>query len=370
MKIPSAKIYFPEDDVGLILKEIERVLISGNLTLGGKGYKFEDIFKEYNKNKFAIATSSGASALEIILRCINVENSNVVVPVNTSADTPLAVLHAGGSIRFIDCDETFCLNSEQLNEKITKETKAVIIVHIGGIIHHKINEIVKICKDRNVILIEDAAHAHGSSIQGKKAGGFGKAASFSFYPTKVITSGEGGIIVTDNKMIEQKARILRDRGKPVFNSAISIDKGSSWRMSEINAILGIFQLKRLEEFIEKRREIAKIYDKNLKGIGITPLEIKKSKTNYYKYIAMLDKNIDKIRLKEELKKREISLSGEVYSVPCHLQPVFNYLGYKQGAFPIAENLCNRHICLPIFPTLKREEVDYVISSFEEILKWI
>lgn len=369
MNIPPAKIYFPEKDRKKIMIELRGILKFGNLTLGVKGEEFENRFKEYNHNKYAISTSSGASALEIILRCLNIKDSSVIIPTNTSVDTALAVIHAGGRVVFSDCDETICLDPNLINEKLTKDTKAVIIVHIGGIIHPKVRELQKICKDNNVFLIEDAAHAHGSTLNNKKAGSFSEAASFSFYPTKVITSAEGGMIVTNNENIDKKARILRDRGKPEFHSGESVALGSSWRMSEVHAIIGLSQLNRLEEFIRERRKTAKIYNKGLNKIsGIKPLKIADDvKSNYYKYIALLDKGVNRVKIKEELKKMNVNLSGEVYQIPCHLQPVFKNLGYKLGDFPVAEDLCNRHICLPIFPTMKKEEIDYVLDSINKVL---
>ena len=281
----------------------------------------------------------------------------------------MAVIHAGGRIIFSDCDETMCLDPNLINERITKNTKVVIIVHIGGIIHPKIKEIQKICRDNNITLVEDAAHAAGSLLDKKRAGNFGGAASFSFYPTKVITSAEGGMIVTNNENIDKKARIFRDRGKIDFYSTTSIELGSSWRMSEIHAVIGLYQLNRIEEFIKKRRSIAKIYDKKLNNFdGIKPLKIaNKVKSNYYKYIALLN-NVDKLKLKNELKKFKVNLSGGVYDIACHLHPIFKNLGYKKGNFPIAEYLNKNHICLPIYPTMKNEWIDYIIKTLEKIIK--
>src|SRR3989344_2331182 len=368
MNIPSTKIYFPEDDRRAIARELDNILASGNLTLGRKGEEFERAFAGFNNAEFAVAVSSGASALEIILRCVDVQDAEVIVPVNTSADTPLAVMHAGGKIKFVDCDETFCVDVQQVKKLITKKTKAVILVHIGGWIHPRIGELQNICQKNNIALIEDAAHAHGSSLYGKKAGSFGIAASFSFYPTKVMTSGEGGMILTLGRALAEEAKRLRDRGKPEFHSSISIENGSSWRMSEVHALLGIFQLRRLKKFVESRREIAAFYDKELKKTEkIKPL-LQNSQSNYYKYIALLDDDVKRVWFKDEMKKRGVSLGGEVYAVPCHLQPVFQEIGYKKGDFPAAEYLSEHHVCLPLFPVMKAEEYRYVIETLKEVLE--
>jgi dTDP-4-amino-4,6-dideoxygalactose transaminase len=262
------------------------------------------------------------------------------------------------------------LDVDDISEKIDKDTKGVIVVHIGGIVTPRIEEIKKLCDDNNLFLLEDAAHAHGSSLHGKKAGTFGPTASFSFYPTKVMTSGEGGMIVTDDPDVQKKAVIYRDQGKSGFLGNVHVELGYNWRMSELHAVLGLSQLRRLDEFIERRRRMAKIYDERLKDIdGIKGLAMPDGvKSNYYKYIALLDKGIDRGAIKKELKEKYgVSLSGEVYELPCHLQPVFKDLGYKEGDFPVAEDICKRHVCLPVFATMTEDQANYVVDSLKEVL---
>jgi len=371
VKVPAAGIYFPEEDRKEILSKIDKALESGQLTLGKSGEEFEKKFAEYVGAKHAIAVNSGTSALEIPLRIFDVRGKNVVVPTNTFFATPAAVIHAGGKVKFAEADsETFSLDVDDISEKIDKDTKGVIVVHVGGIVTPRIEEIKKLCDDNNLFLLEDAAHAHGSSLDGKKAGTFGAAASFSFYPTKVMTSGEGGMIVTDDPEVQKKAVIFRDQGKSGFLGNVHVELGHNWRMSELHAILGLSQLKRLDEFIERRRGIAKIYDERLKDIdGIKGLAMPDGvRSNYYKYIALLDKNIDRSAIKKELKEKYgVGLSGEVYELPCHLQPVFKDLGYKEGDFPVAEEICKRHVCLPVFATMTEDQANYVVDSLKEVL---
>ncbi len=372
MQIPAAKIYFPEEDRKELLKQIDIILQSGQLTLGKYGKEFEQGFAEYVGTRYAVAVNSGTSALEIILRSLDLEGSSVVVPANTFFATSASVIHAGGRVIFADIADNLCLDPESVEKAIQKDTKAVIVVHIGGMIPPQIREIQQICEEQNIFLIEDAAHAQGSTLNGKKAGGFGIASAFSFYPTKVMTSGEGGMITTDDEKVNEKSHVFRDHGKAGFLENIHIEMGYNWRMSEIHAAIGLSQLARLEQFVADRRRIAKIYDKELGKIeGIIPLTVPpETKSNYYKYIAFLGDGIDRTSLKKELREKYgVNLSGEVYELPCHLQPIFRKLyNFKGSEYPIAESLCNRHVCLPVFATMTEEEARYVIDSLREVIE--
>jgi len=371
MKIPAAKIYFPEEDRKELLEQIDGILASGQLTLGKYTKEFEERFAEYVGTKYAVAVNSGTSALEISLRVLDVKGHSVIVPTNTFFATPASVIHAGGEVIFADVTENLCIDPESVKENIREDTKGIIVVHIGGIVPPQIKEIQKICEDHGLFLIEDAAHAHGSTLDGKKAGSFRDAAAFSFYPTKVMTSGEGGMITTDDKKIYERALVFRDQGKAGFYGNVHTEMGYNWRMSEIHAAIGLSQFARLEKFIADRRKIAKIYDEELKRVNeMTSLEIPPQvKSNYYKYVTLLKHGIDRTTLKKELKEKyNVSLSGEVYELPCHLQPIFKELyDFNGGEFPVAEDLCKRQICLPIFAEMTEEQARYVVESLKETL---
>lgn len=375
MKIPAAKIYFPEEERKDLLKQVDEILESGQLTLGKYTREFEERFAAYVGTKYAVAVNSGTSALEIPLRALDVKGHSVIVPTNTFFATPASVVHAGGEVIFSDVTENLCIDPESVKENIKKDTKGVIVVHIGGVVPPQIKEIQEICEDHNLFLIEDAAHAHGSTLDGKMAGGFGDAAAFSFYPTKVMTSGEGGMITTDDKKIYERALVFRDQGKAGFFGNVHTEMGYNWRLSEIHAAVGLSQFARLEAFIADRRKIAKIYDEELNergGGGVTPIKIPPEvKSNYYKYVAMLDEGIEieRAELKRELKEKyEVGLSGEVYELPCHLQPIFKDLyGFTDGVFPVAEDVCKRQVCLPVFATMTEEQAKYVVDSLKEAL---
>jgi dTDP-4-amino-4,6-dideoxygalactose transaminase len=363
MRVPPAKIHVPEEDRRQILSQIDEALASGQLTLGKHGAAFEEDFARTAGTRHAIATSSGTSALEIIFRAVGVAGGDVIVPTNTFFATPAAVQHAGGTVAFAECDaRTFSLDVDHVRSLLGPRTRAVVVVHIGGVITPRIGELRQICSSAGVPLIEDAAHAHGSTLDGKPAGSFGLAAAFSFYPTKVITSGEGGMIATDDDRINEQARVYRDQGKAGFTSNFHTLLGNNWRMSEPHAIIGRSQLRRLPEFIAARQRIAAIYDRLLPGTGIEPLRIPEgSSCNYYKYIAMPPPGVDRAVLKKTLRERyDVGLSGEVYEAPCHLQPVFG--PQPAGTLPLAEELCARHICLPVSAVMSDDDAAYVVES--------
>jgi len=367
MKVPPAAIHFPEQDRRWILEQIEECLVSGALTLGKHGKALEESFAERCRSSHAVAVNSGTSALEIILRTIGVQGREVVVPTNTFFATPAAVLHAGGLVRFADCDpQDFSLDTSSLHDCLGPQTAAVIVVHIGGIITPRIDEIRDICDAAGVPLIEDAAHAHGSALGGRPAGSFGKAAAFSFYPTKVMTSGEGGIIVTNDEGLYREALIYRDQGKEGFTTNFHVRLGYNWRMSEPHAVIGLAQLRRLDEFIERRNEIGQVYDRLLPRLGRALVAVKPaagSECNYYKYIAML-KGVERPALKQKMREKfEVGLSGEVYEVPCHLQPVFQECA--GGPLAKAEDICANHVCLPVSAKMTQAEARYVVDCLEE-----
>ena len=372
MQIPAAKIYFPEEDKQEILTKIAEILSTGQLILGKYGQQLEEEFARYVGTKYAVAVNSGTSALEIVLRALDIEGHSVIVPTNTFFATPASVIHAGGKVVFADVAENLCLDPASLEANITKDTKGVIIVHIGGLIPPQIKDIHEICQAHSLFLMEDAAHAHGSTIDGQMAGSLGQAAAFSFYPTKVMTSGEGGMITTDDEKIFKRALVFRDQGKASFYGNVHTELGYNWRMSEIHAVIGLAQFHRLGGFIERRQQLARVYDKGLVGMEkVIPLKIPPQvKSNYYKYVAILEKGLDRTTIKKELKEKyNVGLSVEFYELPCHLQPIFKDAGgYKEGDYLVAEDLCRRMICLPISAVMTEAEAEYVISSLKRVLK--
>ncbi|MDO8519364.1 MAG: DegT/DnrJ/EryC1/StrS family aminotransferase [Deltaproteobacteria bacterium] len=367
MNIPPVKAYFPEEDKNWVAEKVREMLGSGQLTLGALGKEFEQKFAAFTGAQYAVAVNSGTSAIEIPLRVLDVAGKDVLVPTNTFFATAAAVVHAGGNPVFVDMNpETFAISPEQLEKRITPKTAGVVLVHIAGLVSYQTQEIADWCKKKGIWLLEDAAHAHGSTLNGKHAGTFGIAGAFSFYPTKVMTSGEGGVIITNDKRIFEESQLYRDQGKTSFLTNTHGKMGYNWRMSEPHAAIGLAQINRLPEILEKRAKIAKFYDESLAELK-TGQSLKVSQggfSNYYKYVFTPDKQVDRPAFKKNFKETYgVSLAGEVYEMPLHKQPVFQQ--WSAGSFPVADNLCAKHLCLPLFPSMTPEEMKHVVASIKE-----
>jgi len=367
MKIPPLKVQFSKTDRKEILRRIDEALSTGYVVMGKNVEEFEKEFAAYCRSKHAVAVSSGSSALEIVMRALHVKNREVLIPANTFFSTASAVLFAGGKVRLVDVNpETFSLDIKNLKKRVTGKSAGVIIVHIGGIISPEIEEIRDWCDKSGLWLIEDAAHAHGSELYGKKAGKFGLGGCYSFFSTKVITSGEGGMVITDDDKIAHKIRLLRNHGKPEPWVSYHSELGSNWRMTEFSAAVGLVHLRNLDKFIAWRKKIADIYTKLLEQVKeVTPV-LPAGECSWYKYIALLDKNINRKKLKSFLKEKGVSLSGEVYEIPLHKQPVLR--NDLKESFPSAEYICDHHICLPLYFGMTEEEAVYVIDNLKQTIK--
>lgn len=364
-QVPPTRIDFNDEDSAWIAERIVEVLKTGRLTLGPYNEQFEAAFAAYTGAKHAIAVSNGTSSLEIILRCLGAAGKDVLVPADTFFATAAAVLAAGGNPVLMDSDpRTMSTTPEEIEKRITPNTAGIVIVHIAGIVTDRMDEILSVAERRGLWVMEDAAHAHGSTLNGKQAGTFGRAGSFSFYPTKVMTSAEGGMIVTDDDALASEARILRDQGKASFHQNLHVKMGNNWRMSEPHAIIGLRHLSHLDEMINNRRRIAALYDAALAGEGssFAPIEPPANcRANYYKYPVMLPDGIDRMVLKSWLKEEAgVICGGEVYEAPLHGHPVFRHL--DSGDLPLSERLCGRHICLPIFASMTDGEAERVIDA--------
>jgi dTDP-4-amino-4,6-dideoxygalactose transaminase len=369
MRVPAASIVFNDDDIAEALKLIESSLRSGQLTLGAHGQAFEEAFAARCGRKHAIAVSSGTSALEIVLRTLNIEGREVIVPDNTFFATAAAVQHAGGTPVFADADrETLAISADDVLARITAQTAGVIIVHIGGIVSPELPPIEKECRRRGIFVLCDAAHAHGATLDGRDASDWGIASTYSFYPTKVMTSGEGGMIVTDDERIAEEARIYRDQGKADFTSNFHTHLGANWRLSEVHAAIGLVQLRRLDEFIARRREVAAAYSEALwrEGILEQPKAQLVEQSNFYKFVAYLPEDVDRKALKQAMRERfEVGLSGEVYEFPLHTQPVFE--SFARGPYPGADVVCASQVCLPVSARMTTEDAGYVVESLASLI---
>lgn len=366
-----ASPHFTEKDREWIHREIDSIL-DGALSMGPNVREFEKEFAEMVGVKHAIALNSCTSALEISLIALGVtKGSEVIVPVETFIATGMAVHLVGGTPVFADISEaTFCLDLEDVKRRVNVKTKGIILVHMGGLIPPNIDEFVKYCNDKNLFLIEDAAHAPGAILGGRKAGSFGHAGCFSFYPSKVITAGEGGMLTTDNEDLALLARSYQHRGRDMLNDDEQyLHPGRNVRMTEMTALVGRVQLSHLEEFLTIRRRIATIYQKELQGESrlklIMPDEPKAS--TYWKIPLLLKTSAACIFVTDKLRSMGIGVDS-AYRPPLHLQPVFRKLyGTSEGLLPFSEDRLDRHICLPCHPQMSDEDAIYVIESLKNAL---
>lgn len=363
--LPPVRVVYEDSDIEKVASLIKQSLKSGTLTQGPLVRAFEEELSGWVNNTPCVAVNSATSGLEIILRALEVTGREVIVPANTFVATAAAAIHAGATVKFVDIElGTYSIDPTALRKAISPKTVAVMVVHIGGIISDNIEEIREICRDNGLFLIEDAAQALGSYFKEKSAATFGDAGAFSFFPTKIISTGEGGMIATSDKDLKEKALVLRNHGKNRQEECVAL--GYNWRMSEINAALGLVHIKKLKKFISIKEAVAVFFDEALSGVpGVTITSTSAyNQPNHYKYIVLLDKGISKQKLKETLKENyKISLSGAVFPEPCPSLKIFD----NREKFPAAEEFCRRHICLPIYADMSIEEAEYVTEALKNEL---
>lgn len=369
--IAGARPFFHDADMPEMLGRIEEVLRGGRLIFGNNTQEFEESFRNYVGSGYAVSVSSCTAALEITLRFYQLSGREVILPTNTFASDLKAVVYAGGTPVLADMDAgTFGLDIEDALSRINSRTAGIIAVHIGGLIDPKFDRLRQICRERGLFLIEDVSHAHGAMIDGRKAGSLADVACVSFYPTKVMTTGTGGMITTGNAELANYARSLRHHGQGEGGLEDIINFGNDWCMDELSAVLGVYQLKRLDENVAHRRQVVEWYRQELSGD--TWLTIPSYPSNvyhaYYKFPVLLEAGIDKNRLRQILMEEHRIEIGSLYDPPCHLQPVFQqHLGCHRGMFPVAEEILSRQTCLPMHAAVTREDVATVASVLRQVV---
>lgn len=363
--------HFDAEDRKRIHGEIEQIL-DNSLSMGANVAEFEKEFAARVGVRYAIAMNSCTSALEASLLACNVHGREVIVPSETFIATGMAVHLVGGKVVFAEISEkTFCLDFEDVKNKVTPQTAAIILVHMAGLITPQINELRALCVDHGIFLIEDAAHAPGACYQGKEAGSLGHVGCFSFYPTKVMTTGEGGMLTTNDDHIAAFARSFQHRGRHMTSSVEQyIMPGRNVRMTEVAALLGRVQLSHLDEFLARRRYIASTYHRELKEIPeinmIFPEDLESS--TFWKLPILLAPHLNRAMLTERMIAAGIMVDW-AYQPPLHLQPVFKELyGTTKGMLPKTEALLSRHICLPCHPQMTDEDALFVARTFRTMVR--
>ncbi len=362
-------------DIAAFLEGAERIMRSGMLILGDYTAGFENAFAGFIGVSHAIAVSSGTAALEILLRIRDVEGKTVLVPTNTNFATPAAVIRAGGSVRFLDMDETtFAPTLAMVRDAHERASVAaapvagVIWVHIGGVVSPEFPSVVDYCRAHKLFVIEDAAHAHGSQLNGVKAGALADAGAFSFFPTKVMTTFEGGMITTNDAEVDFLARSFRNQGKRGMKfGGLHHDLGNSNRILEVAALQGVIHLRKLPEMLARRQAV---YDRITSALA--PAGIRFVSTAHmdgasqYKLIVLLPEGCDGSRAKSGLHAEGVIPGGGVYDIPCHRQPVFETVD-PGGSFPGADRWCPNHVCPPITSGMTDEDAGRVADALVRLL---
>jgi dTDP-4-amino-4,6-dideoxygalactose transaminase len=374
MEVPILKIPFDEADAEAVCGELKQMLLSGRLALGEKVLAFERAFAEFCGVERALGVSSGTAALEMICRALKVEGGSVAVPANTFLATALAPIAAGAKIILVDCDpEYFQMCPDDLARKIRPDTRAVILVHLGGFISPAWRRLKALAEDNGAAFIEDAAHAHGAELPEGRAGALGLAAAFSFYPTKVLTTAEGGMITTSRRGLFRRLEMIRQHGQVRPGSNLHHLWGGNFRPSEIPALLGLAMMKKADGILAQRRAAASLYDRLLAGGPVRPvLPPPGLKPSYYKYMALLPEGLDRGQVKKRLKEEyKVNLAGEVYAAAGHRQPLWrrrpDFLAAPLEPLPVTEMVARRQICLPLYPGLGPEAQHYVAESLWRVL---
>jgi len=370
--IQIAEPSFSAEDREVIHKEIDNIL-SNKLSMGENVTKFEEEFSSYTNSKYAIAVNSCTSALEVALQGLGVSKGDeVIVPCQTFIATGMSVHLVGGVPVFCEISKKdFCLDFEHMKQLITQNTRGVILVHFAGLISEDIFKIKNFCEENNLFLIEDAAHAPGASINGIQAGTIGDAGCFSFFPTKVITAGEGGMLITDDDELYHFSRRLQNRGLDMQSDKERYSyPGRNIRMTEMTAITGRVQLSHLDEYLERRRLIAGIYaeDFSQNKLVTTFSPSNDSYPSFWKYPILLHENIDREKVLTALHKERI-FADLTYQPALHLQPVFQVLlDTSAGDLPNSENMMKKHICLPCHQNMTIEDARFVSQTLISFLK--
>jgi perosamine synthetase len=367
-KIPLFKIYWDEEDIETVNEAIRRGMF---WAIGPDIEKFEGILADYIGTRHALAFNSGTSALHAILLAYNIgQGDEVIVPSFTFIATANAPLFVGAKPVFVDIEDKTCgLDPEDVKRKITPKTKAIIPIHYGGSPCF-IRELKQIAKGYNLILIEDAAESFGASINGKKVGSFGDAAILSFCSNKVITTGEGGAVVTDSVDTYEKLKLIRSHGRAetanYFSSADYMDYvtlGYNFRMSDITAALGIAQLRKIDRIIEMRRRNAEMLNDRLSPIG--EIEVPHPPYNFFHVYQMYTIRVNEGKEKRDALSAYLARQGimtKVYFHPVHQTHFYkNKLGYKCD-LPVTESLSREVLTLPLYPALTDHEIDYIADQ--------
>jgi perosamine synthetase len=372
-KIPLFKMYWDAQDIVAVTKVIKR---GSYWTMGPEIQSLENNIAGFIGKKYGVTFNSGTSALHATLLAYDIKHgAEVIVPSFTFIATANVVVLTGATPVFADIErQSYALDPEDVKEKITSKTKAIIPIHYGGGPCKNIKALQEIAEDHHLVLLEDAAESLGAKIHNEYVGTFSDAAMFSFCQNKVITAGEGGIVITDSKTIAEKLQLIRSHGRVeskegYFATTQELDyiqAGYNYRLPSINAALVLSQFKKFNRIIHMRREKAAYYTKKLSKIKDirTPTESKGEYHVYQLYTIELPDKKTRDHLQQHLTKAGIMT--KVYFEPIHLKTFYTKeFNHKKSDLPVTEEMAEKVITLPLYPSLTKKEMDYIISAIEK-----
>ena len=370
--IPLFKIYWDDQDIEKVTSVIKKGMY---WAIGPEIREFESLVAEYVGVKHALAMNSGTSALHVVLAAHSIgEGDEVIVPSFTFIATANAPLFVGAKPVFAEIeDETYGLDPEDVERRITPRTRAIIPIHFGGLSCH-IEEIRQIAQKHDLILIEDAAESLGAMVNGKKVASFSDSAILSFCSPKVITMGEGGMILTNSRDVYEKARLIYNHGRVETSDYFSSTEqmqyvmlGYNFRMSTMTAALGMAQMEKIDKLIHMRRENANYLTQRLSEIE--EIETPKEPSGYFHVYQMYTIRVTgKEGIRDELKEylAKHGIFSKIYFEPVHLSLFYRQkFGYKGGELPITEKISNEVLSLPMYPGLTKGEMDYIIDKIKD-----
>jgi len=378
MQIPLSRPDITEREIEAVCA----VLRTSNLSLGPKLAEFEAAFAEYIGRKRAVAVNSGTSGLLLCMLALDIAPGDEVITTPfTFIASATSIMMAGATPVFVDIDPaTLNIDPAKIESKITDKTKAIMPVEVFGS-PAGFDKICEIAQKRNLVVIEDGCEALGSALNGRKVGTFGTMSVFGFYPNKQITTGEGGMILTDDDDLADMCVSLRNQGRGKGSAWLSHERlGYNFRLSDINCALGIVQLSRIDEIKAKRKQVAKWYQQMLADDDrlIVPTEPAGCDVSWFVFVVRLacteqSRSADGFTrqqrdgILEAMREKGIGVGN--YFPPVHLQPfMVEKYGYKKGDFPAAESVCQSTIALPFYNNLSKDEVAIVCKTLKEVLE--
>jgi dTDP-4-amino-4,6-dideoxygalactose transaminase len=347
---------------------VERLIEVDGFGTGRNVSAFEEEFAAYTGMDRGVAVSSGSMALELLVRILGSPGDRVLVPVNTSFATLMAVERAGLKGKLVDIDpQVLAPSLSDLQNAFDPAVVGVMFVHMGGIISPSIGTISEWCSAAGIWLIEDCAHAHGSELNGRAPGSFGTAGAYSFFKTKMVAAGEGGMIVTNDAALADKAALQRSLGKKPQARNVHISAGTNGRMTEMSALVGRAAMLDLDERVARRRRACSAYHRKSASLASFSMIPVKEGDNGYRAPGYLTDQHDREQVRSGCAEAGIPLANEIYPLPLHQQPIAAKLDLADGSFPAAERSCRQQVCLPLDDDTSPEMAATTVAVLAEVL---